>query len=287
MSYIPTYDEVKLFIEAVRAVSNYDFSHYSIKSFTRRLEKVLIDYNLKNVKELIKRVIKDREFLEQVVKDITVNTTEFFRDPELWIDLKELLENHFGDFYHLIIWHPGCSSGQEVYSMLILLDLLGKFDNVQIYGTDINEDMLEIARKGEYREKDVLDYEENFKKVFSIFNSKPKIEDFFIYDKKNHKFIIKSKFRLKPKFFKHDLVVDPPFIDFQFHIIMCRNVLIYFDPILQNQIYDKFYDLLRDDGVLILGKHESIIGDMSMKFKREGQFYFKRKDFNRFSIQNF
>ncbi len=278
MSYIPTYDEVKLFIEAVRAISDYDFSHYSIKSFTRRIEKVMSDYNFTSINDLIKKVVKDRKFLEQVVRDITVNTTEFFRDPEIWIELKRIIFDRFYDEEQIFIWHTGCSSGQEVYSMLFLLDLIGMMDKAVVYGTDINEEMLEIAKLGQFRAKDVLDYKENFEQVFSTFKYKPKIEDFFDIDQKNQKFIVKERYRNKAKFIKHDLVKDHNFFGVDFHIIMCRNVLIYFDPQLQNKIYNFFYDSLRDNGILVLGKHESIIGELSLKFKKQNTIYFKKTE---------
>jgi len=276
MSYIPTYEEVKLFIEAVRAVSDYDFSHYSIKSFTRRIEKVLSDYNFKSVKDLVRKVVKDPQFLEQVVRDITVNTTEFFRDPEVWIHLRQMINTRFLDEPKLYIWHPGCSSGQEVYSMTFLLDMMGILSKAEIYGTDINEDMIEMARKGVYRSKDVLDFRDNFEKVFSAFRFKPTLEDFFIIDHKTQKFTVKEKYRKVPKFLKHDLVKDGNFFGINFHIIMCRNVLIYFDPDLQNKIYDFFYYSLRDNGLLILGKHESILGEISLKFKKQDTIYIKK-----------
>ncbi len=278
MSYIPTYDEVKLFIEAVRAISDYDFSHYSIKSFTRRIEKVMSDYNFTSINDLIKKVVKDRQFLEQVVRDITVNTTEFFRDPEIWVELKRIIFDRFYDESQIFIWHTGCSSGQEVYSMIFLLDLIGMLDKAVVYGTDINQDMLEIARAGEYRAKDVLDYKENFDQFFESFRYKPKIEDFFDIDQKNQKFIVKQKYRNKAKFVKHDLVKEHNIFGVDFHIIMCRNVLIYFDPQLQNKIYNFFYYSLRDNGILVLGKHESIIGELSLKFKKQNTIYFKKSE---------
>ncbi len=282
MSYIPTYEEVRLFIEAVKSVSSYDFSHYTIKSFTRRLEKVMSDYNFNNIKDLIRKVIKDRDFLEQVVKDITVNTTEFFRDPEIWIELRKLIPQKFLTYSEIYIWHTGCSSGQEVYSMLFLLDMLGILNRAVVYGTDINEDMLEQAKKGEFKAKDILDYKQNFELVFDTFNFKPKLEDFFDIDAKNQRYIVKKKYRDIPTYIKHDLVKDGNIFDTKFHIIMCRNVLIYFDPLLQNQVYEMFYSALRDDGILVLGKHESILGELSLKFKKKNFIYLKKSENHRY-----
>ena len=276
MGYIPTYEEVRLFIETVRSISDYDFSGYSIKSFTRRLEKIISDYRLENVKELIKKIVSDRVFLDKIVKEITVNTTEFFRDPDVWIRLKELIKEYMLEKSKLVIWSSGCSTGQEVYSMLFLLDMMGLLDKVEIYGTDLNEDVLEVARKGEYRIKDVIEYKENFDAIFEQFSYKHKIEDFFDEDPRIARYVVKEKYRNKTVFTTLDLVKQINIFGKHFDIIMCRNVLIYFEPDLQNKLFKFFYDELNDNGFLVLGKHESILGDMSMRFKREDSIYIKK-----------
>ncbi len=282
MTYIPTYEEVMLFVETVRSVSDYDFTNYSIKSFTRRLEKIISDYNFSNVKELIKKIVADRNFLEKVVKEITVNTTEFFRDPDVWIYLKQLIREFFLDKDKLVIWSAGCSTGQEVYSMLFLLDMMGMLEKTEIYGTDINEDVIEVARSGQYRVKDVLEYKENFDIVFDQFNPRPRIEDFFEEDPKKAIFHVKEKYRQIPIFTTLDLVKRVNIFGKRFDIIMCRNVLIYFEPQLQNQVFEFFYEELNDDGFLVLGKHESILGDIGMKFRRKDSIYIK-KSINHFN----
>jgi len=276
MSYIPTYEEVRLFIETVRSISNYNFSDYSIKSFTRRLEKIISDYKFKNVKDLIVSIVSDKLFLEKIVKEITVNTTEFFRDPDVWINLIDLIRAYMYDKEKVIIWSCGCSTGQEVYSVLFLMDLLGFLDKVEIYGTDLNVDVLEIAKKGKYRISNIMEYKENFEIVFSKFDSKPKIEDFFDYNSKEAMYIVREKYLFKPIFTFHDLVKQTNIFGKLFNIIFCRNVLIYFQPSLQNQLFNFFYNQLSEDGFLVLGKHEGILGEMSMKFKRQGAIYIKK-----------
>ncbi len=276
MGYIPTYEEVRLFVETVRSISSYDFSSYSIKSFTRRLEKIISDYHFQNIKELIVKIVSDRVFLEKIVKEITVNTTEFFRDPDVWIKMRELLITYMLDKPKIVIWSSGCSTGQEVYSMLFLLDMLGILDKVEIYGTDLNADVIEVARKGEYRIKDILEYKENFEAVFDQFTPKPKIEDFFDEDPRSAKYIVKERYRSLPHFTTHDIVKQVNIFGKHFDIILCRNVLIYFDPDLQNKLFKFFYDELNDNGFLILGKHESILGEMGMRFKREDSIYIKK-----------
>ncbi len=276
MGYIPTYEEVRLFVETVRSISDYDFSNYSIKSFTRRLEKIISDYHFHNVKELIVKIVSDRLFLEKVVKEITVNTTEFFRDPDVWVRLKELISEYLYDKPKIVIWSSGCSTGQEVYSMLFLMDIMGLLDKVEIYGSDLNNDVVEVARKGQYRVKDVMEYKENFETVFARFSYKSKIEDFFDEDPKTSRFIVKEKYRKIPYFTTQDLTKQVNIFGKHFDIIMCRNVLIYFEPDLQNKLFKFFYDELTDYGFLVLGKHESILGEMSMRFKREDSIYIKK-----------
>jgi chemotaxis protein methyltransferase CheR len=140
-----TEEEVYKFLDAIKGVSTYDFSDYSERSFRRRIDKILSDTRM-NMPELITKIGRDKDFLERVVKDITVNTTELFRDPDLWITLKYRILPKFRKNKSIFIWHAGCSSGQEIYSMLILLSELDLFDKAKVFATDINTDMLEKSK---------------------------------------------------------------------------------------------------------------------------------------------
>ena len=113
--------EVVFFINAVKNASNYDFSEYSEKSLKRRLQKILIDNNMDLI-TLINKLKTNKDFLEKTVKDVTVNTTELFRDPQIWQTLRYRILPKFNDNKNINIWHAGCSTGQEVYSMMILLN---------------------------------------------------------------------------------------------------------------------------------------------------------------------
>ncbi|NJO88304.1 MAG: hypothetical protein HC831_04535 [Chloroflexia bacterium] len=141
-----TLDDIQRIIAAIRTSSTYDFRNYSIKSFTRRIEKALFDFKL-NVANLIKKIKSEPDFIESLVKNITVNTTELFRDPKAWQTLRYRILNQFGENRKINIWHAGCSTGQEVYSMLILLNELGMLEKANIFATDINEDVLKIAKR--------------------------------------------------------------------------------------------------------------------------------------------
>ncbi len=274
-------EEVQQFIQAIRSVSTYDFSEYSIKSFTRRTEKVLLDYKL-DIPALIIRIKKDKSFLEQVVKDVTVNTTELFRDSKIWQTMRFRILNRFTGQQRINIWHAGCSTGLEVYSLLILLNELELFDNANVFASDINTDVLEVAKKGEYKYRFNVDFFDSFNKVirenpfnFDEYKEVP-YSKYFEIDKNKDTIRMKPFLLRKPIFRKHDLVKEGNIFYTKFDIIMCRNVLIYFNHDLQNRIFEIFHQSLFDKGFLILGAHESMLGAVASKYVRKGVYYQKK-----------
>lgn len=274
-------EEISLFINTIKNVSEYDFSNYSEKSFTRRIEKVLSDYRL-SFSALLSKVKKNRDFLEQVVKDITVNTTELFRDPKTWQALRYRVLTRYENQSVINIWHAGCSTGQEVYSMLILLNEMGLFDKANVFATDINSNVLDIAKKGEYKFRFNIDYLDNFDKV--IKENPYNYEDYkdvayskyFDIDKSKDMIRMKPFLVKKPLFRKQDLVKDGNIFYTKFDIIMCRNVLIYFNHELQTLIFEMFHQNLFAKGSLVLGIHESMLGPIASKYKRKGLIYIKK-----------
>lgn len=277
--------DLLLFISTLKSVSSYDFSEYSDKSLKRRLAKVLIDYKV-DLTGLLQQLKSNPPFLEQVVKDITVNTTELFRDPNIWQILKFNILPKFKNQQTINIWHAGCSTGQEVYSLLILLYELNLFDKAKVYGTDINSDVLQVARKGQYKYRFNINYLDNFDKAvkenpynYEAFEEIP-YEKYFTIDKS--KDLIKmNQFLLdKPVFKKHDLVKDGNIFYGKFDLILCRNVIIYFNYELQNKVFDLFHNNLYPSGYLLLGMHESILGPFSSRFDKMGHFYQKKETFN-------
>src|SRR6056297_430964 len=274
-------EEVNRFIDTIKGVSTYDFSDYSERSFRRRIDKVLND-NRMNMDEVINKVAKDKEFLERLIKDITVNTTELFRDPELWITLKYRILPKFRKNKSIFIWHAGCSSGQEIYSMLILLAELDLFEKAKVFATDINTDMLERAKEGEYRYRFNLQYLDNFDKVIkeNPYNYEDvkdvPYERYFDIDKTQDAIRMKKFLRDKTVFRKHDLVNDKNIFYSKFDIIFCRNVIIYFNNNLQNKVLELFSNNLYRDGYMILGAHESILGPVSNNFERTKGVYKKK-----------
>ncbi|MEA3451286.1 MAG: CheR family methyltransferase [Bacteroidota bacterium] len=270
-----TEQEVNRFKNEILEFSEYDFTGYSVKSFTRRLDKILND-NKMSLDSLLKKMEKNNTFLETVVKEITVNTTEPFRTPNIWKNIIPLLEDKYRDVDEIKIWHAGCSNGLEVYSMLILLYEMRLFDKVKVFGSDLNEDMLEIARSGKYRLHDFDEYWHNFDEVMKQFDGFD-VKNYL--DKNTRRSFVKMKSFLieKPDFIKQDLINDGNIFSTNFDIIMCRNVLIYFNHELQNEIFNFFHKNLNENGMLIIGKHESILSPIQHKFERIDSIYIKKK----------
>jgi chemotaxis protein methyltransferase CheR len=277
-----TNEDVQRFITAIKMASTYDFNDYSDRSFKRRVEKLLVDNHM-DINQLSLKVAKDKDFLEKVVKDITVNTTELFRDPEMWSTLRYQILPKLKKNKSIFIWHAGCSSGQEIYSMLILLNELGMFEQAKVFASDINSDMLEVAKKGTYKYRFNLGYLDNFDKV--IKENPLNYEDvkdvdyekYFDIDKVKDTITMKQFLREKAVFRKHDLVKDGNIFYSKFDIIFCRNVIIYFNNKLQNSVIELFSNSLYRDGYLILGAHESILGPVANNFERTKGFYRKKQ----------
>ena len=273
--------DIQLFISTLKQAAGYDFTDYSMKSLKRRLAKVLLD-NSMDLYALIVEIKKSLTFAERVVRDITVNTTELFRDPAIWQHLKYTVLPQIADQENINIWHAGCSTGQEVYSMLILLNELGLLEKAKVYGSDLNSDVLDIARKGSYKYRFNIGYLDNFDKVikenpynFEKYNDVP-YEKYFIIDKANDALKLKPFLTEKPIFKKHDLVKELNIFHVKFDIILCRNVIIYFNYNLQNRVFDVFHQSLFDNGFLVLGMHETILGYHTANYEKKDQVYIRK-----------
>ena len=275
-----TDQDYQLFLFALKNSSKYDFSQYSEKSLKRRIQKVLTDHLL-TIPSLVTKIKSEPEFVEEVVKEITVNTTELFRDPQVWQTLRFNILPHFKNNSVINIWHAGCSTGQEVYSMLILLNELNLLEKTKIYATDINTDVMDIAKQGEYRYRFNLSYLDNFDKVikenpynYDEYNDVP-YDKYFMLDKPTDAIRMHPFLRQKPVFKKHDLVTENNTLYVKFDLILCRNVIIYFNYNLQCRVLDLFHQNLYENGCLMLGLHEAILGSHASKFQKKGHAYFK------------
>ncbi len=272
--------DIRSFQETVRDQSEYDFTQYSNTSLRRRLNRILLELEI-DMDEITGRMREDAEFLESIVKKLTVHTTELFRDPEIWKRIKTLVIPTLKDKKTIRIWHPGCSTGQEVYSMMMVLEDLDLLEKTQIYGSDLNPDVLETARAGTYKYHFNQSYLENFDRVMLngsgtiSWNQKKQWKKYFQIDETHDMIRMKDYLRSKPVYKKLDLVKDLNLFLVKFDLIVCRNVIIYFNNELQNRVFDLFHQNLNENGTLILGVHESIMGPFSKRFIRKEPFYHK------------
>ncbi|MEN8157233.1 MAG: CheR family methyltransferase, partial [Bacteroidota bacterium] len=159
-----TEKEIQSFQEVIRDYSEYDFTDYSLNSLRRRLTRILLEYDIE-IDQIISRMRSDPVYMEKIVRKLTVHTTELFRDPPIWKTIRSDLLPTWSDKSSIHIWHPGCSTGQEIYSMMMLLDEVGMLEKTQLYGTDLNPDVIESAKKGKYKYHFNQHYLENFDKV--------------------------------------------------------------------------------------------------------------------------
>lgn len=264
--------ETKLLLDAISTYYGHDFHDYAKASMARRITRHLETVGLNQVSELIPRLLHDRDAFNAFVKDMSVVVTEMFRDPTFFLKVREQVIPLLKTYPFIKIWHAGCASGQEVYSMAILLEEEGLLDRCQIYATDFNEYALNTARKAIYSEKELEVYEANYrtaggKKRFSEYCHQQ-------YDS------IKINERLKERitFANHNLVTDGVFGEM--NLIMCRNVLIYFNNQLQDRVLELFLDSLSSRGVLCIGRRENVhfssVNDFLIPLDLEERIYRKK-----------
>lgn len=253
--------EIRAICQLVQEKYKYDFGNYAISSFKRRIIRILELYRLNTVTELIVKLQNEPVFFKQFLNEITVNVTEMFRDPSLWRELRDkVFPNLFSTHETVKIWHAGCSSGEEVYSMAIMLKESGWLDKVKIYATDIDENILAKAKDAKYNLKNMLEVNE---KNYIRFGGNKTMKDY--YKEENGFAKMDQSLVTAVNFKTHDLVRSSAFN--KFDIILCRNVLIYFNQQLQNDVFRMFHESLFNYSYLVIGSKETLIwSDIANKF---------------------
>lgn len=277
-----TQKELTEFITCFKQHSPYDLSEYSENSLSRRIDKVLTD-NALQFPVLLQKIATDVTFCEMVMKQITVNTTELFRDKLMWQELQYKLLPLFENKSSITIWHAGCSNGLEVYSLAILLHHMKLLDRCHIVASDINPDILQQAIKGEYSLRLLNEFEIAFDSAIkeNPYDSEFKnlsFDAYFEVNKKKEAIVVKPNIKDAPIFKKIDLVKMDTTFDKPFDIILCRNVLIYFNNSLQKRVFEYFHANMNTDSYLLLGMQESMAWFMNSMFEKKGLFYKKCKD---------
>lgn len=242
--------EVQLLLEAIYRKYGYDFRNYAFAHTKRRLENRRAYEGFRSFSEMQHRVIRDEPFFNKVLLDLSINVTEMFRDPWFYQRVRDTVVPHLKTYPFIKVWHAGCSSGQEVYSMGILLEEEGIRDRVQFYATDFNERILEKAKQGIYPMDLMREYTANYQKS----GGTASLSDYYTADYDN--VVMKGFLKENVLFSPHNLVTDGVFGEM--NAIFCRNVLIYFNRELQNRVLQLFCDSLAPGGFLCLGSKESL-----------------------------
>ena len=241
--------ELNLFLEAIYQKYGYDFRNYSQASLKRRISMRQLLSKAPNLAEMQHKLLHDRNFFHTLLSDLSVNVTEMFRDPYFYKTIRETVIPILKTYPFIKIWHAGCSTGEEVYSMAILLKEEGLLDRSLIYATDFNEIVLNRAREGVYPIERLKEYTINYQKA----GGRESFSDY--YTAKYDAAIMDHSLKKQLVFAQHNLATDNVFGEM--HLVMCRNVLIYFNKDLQSRSIGLFYDSLVRKGILCLGSKES------------------------------
>jgi chemotaxis protein methyltransferase CheR len=245
--------EIDLLVEGIFRVYGCDFRDYAYASLRRRVWNVVRSEGLETVTQLLNRVLHDPDCMERFLAQLTVNVTSMFRDPSFFIAFREHVVPLLRAYPFIRIWHAGCSTGEEVYSMAILLHEEDLYRRCRLYATDLNEVALKTARDGIFPLEFMKEYEANY----AAAGGKASLSDYFTAAEFDH-VIFRQALRENMVFSRHNLATDNSFNEF--HVILCRNVMIYFNSKLQARVHDLFYESLRRFGILALGQKESLKG---------------------------
>lgn len=266
--------DLKKITDLVQTKYGYDFRNYAMSSFKRRMLRILELKNL-TIESLLKKLNEQPGFIEEFLDELTVNVTEMFRDPGFWRILRdEIIPGILLNHKSFKIWHAGCSSGEEVLSMTIMLKEMGILQDVQLFATDLDVNILEKAKSATYPIKNMELNEKNYIR----YEGKKSLKEY--YKEEGGKAIFDKELMQNVTFRKHDLVKGEVFN--KFDLILCRNVMIYFNQALQNDVLKKFHEGLFKYGYLAIGSKESLIWcDVANKFlvvNNEEKVYKKIKD---------
>lgn len=240
-----------LFAQTVKEQWGYDFEDYAISSLKRRLLRIISLYQLKDVAHLISDLQKKRLDVYEVVRQITVNTTELFRDPTAWQCLRSEVLPKLLTMPEINIWHTACSTGEEVISMAIMLEEAGLLSKTYFYATDLNNQVLHTAQLGEYPIRNWEGYLANY----LDYGSNQPLENYCV--RKNDKIIFHPYLLERVTFEQFDLVQNEP--PRSFDIVLCRNVLIYFNQQLQDNVIKKISRFSNPKSYLVIGSKETIM----------------------------
>lgn len=256
-----TYD-YEYFKKEILALTSIDLNCYKEKQMKRRIDTLIAKHKIVGYDKYVLGLKSDKELFEEFVNYITINVSEFYRNPEQWKLMDEQvipeLIKKFGK--NLKIWSAACSTGDEPYSLVMALSRHLPLNNIKIYATDLDKQVIAKAKVGLYSEKSIAAVPDDLKKkYFTGVGASYKISD---------------EIKARVEFKEHNLLKDAYPTDY--HLIVCRNVLIYFTEEAKDEVFRKFYRSLSSGGVLFIGSTEQIINYKEMGFERKNSFFYQK-----------
>ncbi len=256
-------DNYEKFKKDVLALAKIDLNAYKEKQMRRRINTLITKNGITTYDAYVALIRKDKEKFEQFINFLTINVSEFYRNPEQWKVLEgevfpELIKK-FGK--NLKIWSAACSTGDEPYSLVMALSRQVPLANIRVIATDIDKQVLDTARMGLYNEKSIAAVPEDLKKKY--------------FTKVGNSWQISEEIKKRVEFKEHDLLKDV--YPSGCHLIVCRNVVIYFTEEAKDEIYQKFHRSLAQGGVLFIGSTEQIMNYRELGFDRKKSFFFEKK----------
>jgi len=264
--------EISLLLEAVYRKYGYDFRQYSKAHIRRRIMNRKALSGLEDVSQIQSKVLKDETFAYELLQDLSITVTEMFRDQDFYRSIREKVIPILKTYPFIKIWHAGCATGEEAYSMAIILQEEGLYDRTTIYATDFNQRVLNLAKEGIFSNKMMAEYTSNYQ----LSGGQESFSNYYTSSYDN--VIMNQSLKKNIVWANHNLVTDSVFAEM--HLILCRNVLIYFDKNLQNKVQELFYDSLINGGILCLGSKEGLrFTDYSEKYSEldKKQRIFKKR----------
>ncbi|MET0225266.1 MAG: CheR family methyltransferase [Dokdonella sp.] len=242
--------EVELFVRALQLRHGYDFSRYAPASFKRRVLNLASHSGCRTITELTSRLLREDALVPEVIAGLSVPVSEMFRNPSVFRALRDEVFPVLDSYPIINIWQAGCAFGQEVYSLAILLEEAGLYERCQIFATDFSDAALVRAQEGIFPTRDARAYSENYLAA----GGRRSLSDY--YHARYEFMKLDERLQRNVTFANHNLVCDGVFCEA--HLILCRNVLIYFTDVLQDHALSLFRDSLVRNGFLCLGNRENI-----------------------------
>ena len=240
-------EELNALMVAIKNRYGLDFTNYEKSSLKRGVSRLMMKHHMNSLLELWARILRDSAFFAEAIDDLLVNLTELFRNPDVWLLTRDRVLDEFKG-QPLNIWHAGCSTGEEVITMSIVLEERRMLDTTNLVATDLSKKALNRAKKGEYS----LPIIKQYLKPLMEYLPRAKMETYFDFGQDHAS--IKPKYRRRVSYAQHNLVQDGSIG--KFDIIFCRNVMIYFDEKLKMEVLNLLYQSLKPDGFLIIGFYD-------------------------------